>query len=45
MNELENVEKRGLENISVVQAARLVAGIKVVKVEMEEVVRFEGCLG
>lgn len=42
---MENVEKRGLENISVVQAARLAAGIKVLKVEMEEVDTFEGCLG
>lgn len=42
---MEKIEKRGLENISVVQAARLAAGIKAVKVEMEEVDRFEGCLG
>lgn len=45
MNELEETGKGGLENISVVQAGRLAAGIKVMTVEMERVDRLEGCLG
>lgn len=44
MNEWEEDGKGGLENIAVVQAEKMVAGIKVVRMEMEKVDRFEGCL-